>query len=125
MQAKDCIYPEDHEVLTFHVGLTYSGKLISIATFAYEGSKHLSAGCPYRLRGMATDDKYRGQGYGEKVIIFANDILAARRCDLLWCNARLRAFSFYERLGFRYQGDLFEIPDIGPHKVMYKHMIPR
>ncbi len=125
LRPEDCVYPEDKEITTFHVGLYYSDQLISVSTMIYQSAKDLNAGCPYRLRGMATEEKYRGQGYGEKVLQAAIDILLSKRCDLVWCNARLKAFSFYERFGFKYQGELFEIPEIGPHKVMYKQLIPR
>ncbi len=125
LTPNECIYPEDKEATTFHLGLYYSEQLISVATFIYQSSKTLNGGAPYRLRGMATAEKYRGQGYGEKVLQVGVDILLAKRCDLLWCYARLRAFSFYEKQGFKFQGDLFEIPEIGPHKVMYKQLIPR
>ena len=37
----------------------------------------------------------------------------------LWCNARLIAVPFYERMGLTAVGDLFEMPEIGPHYVMW------
>ncbi|MFK7789853.1 MAG: hypothetical protein AB8C95_10235, partial [Phycisphaeraceae bacterium] len=39
----------------------------------------------------------------------------------LWCNARTSASGYYERLCFIQHGDLFEIPDIGPHAVMVRY----
>ncbi len=99
--------------------------IVTVASFYIESHMLLSAGAPYRLRGMATDTNYQGQGYGEKVLLKAFEILETKRCDLLWCNARMRAVPFYSKLGFQTIGDVFEIEGIGPHKVMYKRFNPR
>ena len=48
--------------------------------------------------------------------------LRARGGDLLWCNARVVALGFYERLGFVAEGPEFEIVPIGPHFVMTKNL---
>ncbi len=98
---------------------------MTVATFYVEAHHLLHAGNPYRLRGMATDTNFQGQGYGEKVILKAFEVLGSKRCDLLWCNARLRAIPFYTKLGFQAVGEVFEIEGIGPHKVMYKRFNPR
>lgn len=125
LMAEECIYPEDDLASTYHFGLFHSHKLISVATFISQSFISFDAGHPYRLRGMATDERYRRQGFGQILTRQGLDFLKGHRCDLVWCNARIRAFSFYQKLGFSFYGDLFEIKDIGPHKVMYKRLIPR
>ena len=75
---------------------------------------------PYRLRGMATDFIYHRQGLGQKIIHAALVELKIRNCDLLWFNARTSAELFYLKLGFTADNTVFELPLIGPHKVMYK-----
>lgn len=124
-RLEDCLFPNDHQSSSFHLGLFHSQKLISVASFHQEASPVFSAGFPFRLRGMATAEQYRGQGLGSKLLRFGIYTLKEKRCDLLWCNARFRSFSFYQALGFQFYGDLFEIKDSGPHKVMYKIIIPR
>lgn len=124
-RVQDCVYPEDLLATTFHMGVFHHSKLVSIASFMLESHREFSAGYPYRLRGMATDESYRGQGFGSILLRQGIEILRERKCDLLWCNARIRAFAFYQSIGFEFCGDLFEIPDVGPHKVMYKRIIPR
>ena len=52
----------------------------------------------------------------------AFNILKKRNCDLIWCNARLVAVSFYHAVGMKEIGDLFDISDIGPHYYMYKRI---
>lgn len=117
-------YAGDFSPTAFHVGAFINEQLVGIATFASEShwnvEKTHPAKNPYRLRGMATDFDFHGQGVGAAVLHFSISTLRQKHCDLLWCNAREIAFPFYEKLGFHFIGDLFEIEDIGPHKVMYK-----
>jgi predicted GNAT family N-acyltransferase len=73
-----------------------------------------------QLRGAATAEGYRSQGIGGMLLDTAidawrQDSTAARP---LWCNARIRAVPFYERHGFIVRSDEFEIPNVGPHRVM-------
>lgn len=123
LSKKDCVNPEDFFPTTHHFGLFYNDRLISIATIFPESNKNLNCGFPYRLRGMATGTNYQGQGFGGALLMSVIDFLKDRRCDLLWCNARFKAFPFYKSSGFQFQGEMFELPEIGPHKVMYKRII--
>ena len=125
LMAKECILPEDHLRTTFHVGILFHAQVVSIATFMQQSHLEFSAGFPYRLRGMATEEKFRGQGFGALALQSGVMHLKQMHCDFLWLNARIKAFGFYEKLGFQYSGPLFEIEGIGPHKVMYKPLIPR
>jgi GNAT superfamily N-acetyltransferase len=120
---QDCVFPQDAWSHTFHVGGFHEGQLIGVATFHEESFPELSAQKPWRLRGMATDSTFHGRGIGRKVLEFGMDLLKLKQCDLLWCNAREVAFPFYEKLGFEYLGPMFEIPTVGPHKVMYKYLV--
>lgn len=119
---KDCDYPQDHWSNTFHVGAVEKGHVIGIATFHEDSHPDLPAKLPYRLRGMATDFSFHGRGIGRLVLERGIQELKSRGCDLLWCNAREIAFPFYERLGMKYLGVFFDIPTLGPHKVMYKYL---
>lgn len=125
LQLEECVNPGDDDSLTIHLGLFHNGQLISISTFVSQAHPDFSAGNPYRLRGMATEELYRSQGFGSKLVRYGVEMLRERRCDFLWLNARIRAIGFYENLGFHTHGQFFEIKDIGAHKVMYKHIIPR
>jgi ribosomal protein S18 acetylase RimI-like enzyme len=120
-------YAADTEPGAFHVGarVPEASELIGTATFQVEGHPDFKVQKSYRLRGMATDPKFRGQGVGRALLLKSFDELQSRGCDFLWCNAREVAFGFYEKLGFSYHGEMFGIEDIGPHKIMYKHLSPR
>jgi len=112
-------YPEDGLATTSHWAATLAGDVVGCATF------HLDP-CPIepgvqalRLRGMAVSQEHQGQRVGDVLMRHAMAQLAQRHDErTLWCNARLRAVTFYERLGFVRWGELFEIEGIGPHYVM-------
>ncbi|MEM1115835.1 MAG: GNAT family N-acetyltransferase [Bacteroidota bacterium] len=78
-----------------------------------------AAGAAWRLRGMATSEAARGTGLGRVVLEGCFDAVRDGGGRVLWCNARLGAVSFYERLGLRAVGAEFDIPEIGPHYVMW------
>lgn len=76
----------------------------------------------WRLRGMATSDAARGTGLGRVVLEECFAVVREGGGQFLWCNARLVAVPFYERLGMACVGPEFDIPDIGPHYVMWREV---
>lgn len=119
---ESCRYDGDEKEETFHLGAYIDGNLVSIASFYQEKSKLLQEGLQYRLRGMATLEEYRGKGVGSRLIYYAEALLKEREVDLWWCNARVSASRFYEKLGMRQYGEVFDIVPIGPHKLMVKKL---
>ncbi len=79
-----------------------------------------AAGASWRLRGMATSDAARGTGLGRVVLEECFAVVRENGGRYLWCNARLVAVPFYERLGLAAVGPEFDIPGIGPHYVMWR-----
>jgi GNAT superfamily N-acetyltransferase len=77
------------------------------------------AGTAYQLRGMATHPDVIGKGYGRQLVRFAIDLVKEKGADFIWCNARRNAYPFYEKQGFGYMSEEFEIPTAGPHREMY------
>jgi GNAT superfamily N-acetyltransferase len=73
----------------------------------------------WRLRGMASDPAVRGQGYGALALTAALDHARAHGGMRVWCNARTPAVGFYERYGFVATGEEFDLPDAGPHYLMW------
>ena len=49
---------------------------------------------------MATDPAVRGTGAGRALVVEGLARVAARGGDLVWCDARVAAAGFYERMGF-------------------------
>jgi GNAT superfamily N-acetyltransferase len=72
---------------------------------------------------MATLPDYQAQGLSSELLSFAFPIIKQNFCTLLWCNARVSAIGFYEKVGFKkFNGEVFEIDEIGPHVLMFKNI---
>lgn len=108
---------------TFHIGALKDGEIVSIGTFLVQKNEKFDAKIQYRLRAMASSPKVKGQNFGKKVIGFAKEELKSRNIELLWCDARKVALGFYEKMGFTIVGDYYDVPKIGPHKLMYYNII--
>ncbi|MBS4221726.1 GNAT family N-acetyltransferase [Lederbergia citrea] len=119
---KNCVYPGDQDVSTFHLGAFYEGKLVGIASYYLEGNPEFKEETQYRLRGMATLTEYRGMEAGKQLIREAEKIMKNRGAELWWCNARTSASGFYEKLGLSVHGEVFDIDPIGPHKMMVRNL---
>lgn len=127
--ADRLIYPGDNAPTTLHLGMRIpTGEIVSVASFYHEPMPGTDAHA-IRLRGMATLPKHRSQGHGRRLIETALAILAQASNGLptsLWCNARTSTAGYYQRLGFTQHGEIFDIPEIGPHAFMslgYPHSV--
>ena len=116
-------YDLDNDIETFHLALIMDNTIISIGTFYPENDIELQTKNGYRLRGMATHPKFRRKSAATKLMKESFVLLKEKKCDVLWCNARLVAVEFYKSLGFKITGKIFDIPSIGPHYKMYKSVI--
>ncbi|MFK7787917.1 MAG: GNAT family N-acetyltransferase [Phycisphaeraceae bacterium] len=113
------VYPGDDEVTTFHLAaITTANEIVAIASFYIAAHPIDPAPHDWQLRGMAVDPVWQGTGLGTRLMQHATHHLAGKAGRRLWCNARLSAQHFYEKVGFTAQGDIFEIEPIGPHTVM-------
>src|ERR1700727_2373685 len=96
----------------------------SVAFGAFDGDDLVAVGLvgrdgeapgDWRVRGMATNPHVRGRGAGSEVLQALVQYAVAHGATRVWCNARTRARTLYERAGFVVASDEFEPPDIGPH----------
>ncbi|MCU1449473.1 MAG: GCN5-related N-acetyltransferase [Acidimicrobiales bacterium] len=117
-------FPADGDPRSAHFGaFDADGRIVSTAVVFPEAPPWApSAEAAFRLRGMATDEAWRGRGIGAAVLAAAVDHVAAEGGRLLWCNARLPAVSLYERAGFERVGEEWDEPYIGPHVAMELHL---
>jgi GNAT superfamily N-acetyltransferase len=125
----DCVFPGDDDDPTFHAGVDLDGRIVSIASIYREsrpldaagaapcGGDH-AAGTAWRLRGMATEPGLQRTGAGTIALQACIAHAREHRGTLAWCNARIEAVGFYEKLGWTVLGTQFDIPTIGPHLVM-------
>jgi predicted GNAT family N-acyltransferase len=66
----------------------------------------------------ATSGEARGKGVGRALLAACLEHVATEGGGEVWCNARAEALGFYAAAGFEVVGEEFEIPGIGPHRVM-------
>ena len=114
----ECIFLNDDALDTFHIGYVLNQEVISVATFHHQSHAGF-IGKAFQLRGMATDSAFQGKGYGNQLLNFAIVYLKGQKANYIWCNARQKAFKFYQSLGFEFISEEFDIPGIGIHKAMY------
>jgi predicted GNAT family N-acyltransferase len=107
----------DEDPATFHLAArTAAGDVVGVVRFSPAPCPwRPEARAPWQLRGMATDPAVRGTGAGRALVVDGLARVAARGGDLVWCDARVPAVGFYERMGFTVVSDPFEKPSLGPH----------
>jgi len=79
----------------------------------------------WRLRQMATDEAWRGQGIGRAVLDAVIRHVGEHGGGLLWCTARTPAVAFYRRSEFEPRGEPWDDPVLGPHVVMHRVVAAR
>ena len=115
----------DEDPATFHLAARVDGAVVGVVRFS-------PAPCPWRplarapwqLRGMATEAAVRGSGAGRALVADGLARVADRGGDLVWCDARVAAAGFYERMGFTVVTGEFDKPGIGPHVGMLIEVPP-
>lgn len=117
-----CVFPGDNDEQTFHLGAFVDNKLVSVASFYFEKHPLMSGENHFRLRGMATLPEHQHKGYSHELLKMAFPIIKQNFCTVVWCNARMSALGFYEKVGFKKIGAPFELSDIGPHILMAKSL---
>jgi GNAT superfamily N-acetyltransferase len=114
----ECRFPSDALEGVFHLGFFLGDVLVCVVSLHPQNYGEFG-GTGYQLRGMATLEPYRGQGFGNQLVNFAIVYLRGLRANYVWCNARKKAVQFYLNVGFEVISAEFEVPNIGPHYVMY------
>jgi GNAT superfamily N-acetyltransferase len=110
-------FDRDDEPATLHVGAFLGPACDNVGCASFMRCAH--AGRPaYQLRGMATRSDLVGRGVGGAVLRFGEEELRRTGVGLLWCNARVAAVAFYEKMGWSVVSEVFDVPTVGPHHVM-------
>ncbi|MFI8995047.1 GNAT family N-acetyltransferase [Streptomyces sp. NPDC053542] len=115
LPAEAARYPEDADPGVFHMAAYDGDTLAACATFFPDPVPGEEAVPAYRFRGMASSPEARGRGFGAAVLRAGIEEAARRGAQLVWCNGRVSARGFYERMGFTTDGETFEIAPSGAH----------
>lgn len=120
-----CEFEQDEDEDTVHYGLVDAAdRVVAVATFFPQPCPEKPQPEALRLRGMCVEPVLQGMGLGQRLLDGALGRLAVRfpSADIVWCNARVSAAPFYEKLGFDPIGEVFEVEAIGAHVVMWRNM---
>ena len=115
----DCVIDIDERRDAIHLGTFDGEKIVSIGSLFEMKSTKISFEKQYRLRAMATHPDHRGKDCGKILVEKAIEILREKKVDVLWCDARIGAVGFYQSLGFNVLDEVYDVPNIGPHKFMW------
>lgn len=122
-EPQDCTQETDAEAI--HLATYFGDEVVAIASVFEQPvppfvADDVPAGpAAWRLRGMAAHPDHRNRGAGAAALKAVINHVSSQDGDVLWCNARSSALSFYREHGFTSVGEEFTIEGIGPHYVMY------
>ena len=116
-----CSFLGDETVGTTHFGLYIENNIIGVASVFTSNNENFDIKNQFQLRGMAILEEYQSTGFGKLLIEEIFNFIESTQVELLWFNARESAVPFYEKLGCTKKDPSFEIPEIGPHFLMYKY----
>jgi len=121
----ECAYPYDTAPDALHIGGFLNGQLIGIGSILPDAREDASQPTSWRIRGMAVLEDIRGSGAGGKILqaLFKYAHTQSLPAEI-WCNGRVNVKGFYKHFGFVQEGDLFDVPGIGPHVLMSMILYP-
>ena len=113
--ADAAVWPGDDASEAGHFAVLDGDAVVAVATVVPE--PHPVDGRPgdFRLRGMATGERHRGQGFGALLVQASLAHVAAHGAARVWLQARPAAVALYSRAGFVRETDEFDVPGLGPH----------
>lgn len=120
-----CKFDQDESPQTTHFALLdRQDEPAAVATFFPQECPEFPRQAGVQLRGMCVKSELKRRGLGRRLLDGALPQLALIYPDaqLLWCDARISASRFYHKMGFQPAGEVFELPEIGPHQVMWRPM---
>ena len=98
-EITDMELPGDFDAM--HFGLYYQYELTGVVSLFINGTKA-------QFRKMAVLPSDQGKGFGLKLLQYLVDYCKSQGIKNLWCNARVSAIGFYEKIGFETVGEPFE-----------------
>ena len=103
---------QDLEDSSFHLLYYFNDLLIGVCRF-YELEKDV-----YKIGRIAVLKEYRNKGLGKEIVNSAINYIKELKAKKIYIYSQLHAVGFYEKLGFKVEGDIFYEED-HPHKKVY------
>jgi len=117
-ELEHCRFDSDRIEGAIHLAQVQDNEPVCVLSLHPQNHEKLK-GESFQLRGMATHPHFVKRGLGTALIDFAQTELKSKNIKYIWCNARKDAYLFYEKAGFKYMSNEFEIPTAGMHREMY------
>ncbi len=114
----------DDQPDTLHLAVFDGADIVGVASVLREVLPAMPSADAWRIRGMASAPDMRGRGIGSALLASCERHAREQGATLLWCNARVRARSLYERAGMTVLGEPFDIKPIGLHYLLCKELSP-
>ena len=127
--AAACVIAGEEEAGVGHLGaFDGAGRLVGVCSLFPQRSERFPEALPpadpvYRLRVMGTRSEVRGLGAGAALVEEACRWAAGHGAHWLWCDAREVALGFYARMGFGFLSETYDVPEIGPHRMMARRLV--
>jgi ribosomal protein S18 acetylase RimI-like enzyme len=115
-----CYFEGDDLPTTSHFGLFVENHLTAVISAFKVQNKLFIEENQYQIRGMAVLEEFQKKGFGEALLKYCENEITVAKGELIWFNARESAVGFYKKSGYEILGDKFEIPDVGPHYILFK-----
>lgn len=101
----------DSDPHTWHLAAFAGEQVVGVMTLFTDETAFASGRPAERFRWMAVHPDWQGHGVGRGLLHEAAGRLDARDVTVIWAHGRDSAQGFYERYGFRVEGDGFIDPD--------------
>jgi predicted GNAT family N-acyltransferase len=103
---------DEHDI---HFGLFDADKIVACLILSPAGASKI------KMRQVAVDTAYHGQGLGKKLSQAAEDYARRQGFKLIYCNARKTAAPFYQSMSYQIASN--EFTEVGiPHYMMEKKL---
>ncbi len=117
-----CHFEGDDLPSTVHFGLYLDNQLVAVISTFEVKNKLFTDENQYQIRGMAVLEEFQKRGFGEQLLQYCENEIQIKKGELIWFNARETAVGFYIKSGYEVVGERFEIPDVGPHFILFKRI---
>jgi GNAT superfamily N-acetyltransferase len=121
LSAKECIYPGDDDLTSYHLGAFIDNELIGIVSIYQKGLPDLKHQCGFQFRALALVEASRNKGYGLTLLHAVEKFARDKGADYLWANARITAINFYRKASYIIDDNEFIVAGVGPHVIIRRH----
>ena len=122
LPVESCRFEGDDLTSTIHLGAYDSKVLVGVLTLMPNPNYSVMEYPNMQLRGMGVSAHHQHKGIGRNLVFEAERITKHLHISLMWMNARILAVPFYEKMGYKKQGNIFHIPTAGDHFLMSKKL---